>query len=79
MKNEQTNTSQIAQTIDRDDQQAVKEWADRFDVSPAQIHDAVNRVGPVAADVEMHLKGSRSVTNEQRVDAAEDVDTKGSN
>ena len=40
--------------------------------SSAEIGRCIDRVGPVATDVEMDLKGSRSLTNEQRVDAADD-------
>ena len=49
--------------IDVNDAQAVQHWADRLDCSPQQIEAAVAAVGPVAADVEMHLKGSHSTTS----------------
>ena len=49
---------------------AIETWAKRLDVTAAQIKDAVGTVGDKASDVEMHLKGSRSTTNEDRVEAA---------
>ena len=54
--------------IEVDDQEARARWARRLDVSEQQLRDAVVTVGPVAADVEMYLKGSRSTTNADRVD-----------
>ncbi len=38
-------------------------WAKKLDATPEQIKEAVAAVGDRAADVEMHLKGSRSTTN----------------
>ncbi|MGJ7490905.1 DUF3606 domain-containing protein [Variovorax sp. ZT4R33] len=49
---------------------SLAEWADKLDVSEAQLKDAVSRVGDRATDVEMHLKGSRSTTNKDRVQEA---------
>lgn len=46
-------------------------WAKRLNVSPEQIREAVKKVGDLASDVELHLKGSRSTTNDDRVEAAE--------
>jgi hypothetical protein len=51
--------------------EAMRGWATRFDVSPDQIREAVERVGDLASDVELHLKGSRSSTNDDRVEASE--------
>ena len=51
----------------------VDAWANKLDVSAAQIRDAVSAVGDRAEEVEMHLKGSRSATNadqEKRGDGA---------
>ena len=33
-----------------------------------QLHDAVAAVGDKATDIEMYLKGSRSTTNDDRID-----------
>ena len=53
--------------IDAGSDEALATWAKRFDVSPTQIKEAVAEVGDRASDVELHLKGSRSTTNEERV------------
>lgn len=53
--------------IDLDDEQAVAAWARRLDATPQELREAVQAVGAKAADVEMHLKGSRSTTNSDRV------------
>ena len=53
--------------IDLDDAQALAAWAKRLDATPEQLREAVQAVGPRAADVEMHLKGARSTTNSDRV------------
>ena len=54
--------------IDVNDAAATEEWAKKLDVSAAQLREAVATVGDKAADVEMHLKGSRSTTNAERID-----------
>lgn len=59
-----------ADRIDTTSDEALRIWADRLDASPQQIRDAVAAVGDRASDVELHLKGSRSTTNDDRVDAA---------
>jgi hypothetical protein len=53
--------------IDLQDEQALARWAKRLDATPEQLREAVGAVGDKAADVEMHLKGSRSSSNEDRV------------
>lgn len=45
----------------------MQDWAAEFDATPAQIEEAVAAVGPRKADVELHLKGSRSSSNSDRV------------
>ncbi len=59
-----------ADQIDVVSDEAVRIWAERLDVSAAQIREAVATVGARASDVELHLKGSRSTTTEDRVGAA---------
>lgn len=54
--------------IDLNDEAVVTRWAQELQVSADQIREAVGAVGPLASDVELHLKGSRSVTNAERVD-----------
>ncbi len=46
----------------------VQEWAHKLDVTQSQVIDAIAAVGELATDVEMHLKGTRSTTNAERVD-----------
>ena len=54
--------------INTDDKTATAQWAKKLDVTEMQLHDAVKAVGDKATDVEMHLKGTRSTTNADRVD-----------
>ena len=51
----------------------VTEWAKKLDVTESQIIDAVAAVGELATEVEMHLKGTRSTTNSDRVDELKNV------
>jgi hypothetical protein len=60
-----------ADRIDVNSDEALRIWAERLDVSPDQIREAVAKVGDRSSDVELHLKGSRSTTNDDRVEAAE--------
>jgi hypothetical protein len=53
--------------IELDDPQSVAHWTKKLDASEEQLREAVQAVGQRAADVEMHLKGSRSTTNSDRV------------
>ncbi len=50
--------------VNQDDE--LRDWAKKFNVSPDQIKEAVQAVGDHADDVEMHLKGSRSSSNASR-------------
>lgn len=45
----------------------LQDWSKKFDCTPEQLKEAVAAVGDKAADVEMHLKGSRSSSNSERV------------
>ncbi|MBA4327616.1 MAG: hypothetical protein C0428_05260 [Polaromonas sp.] len=53
--------------IDVNDPAACALWAKKLDSTEDQLRDAVAKVGDKAADVEMHLKGSHSTTNADRV------------
>lgn len=53
--------------IDLNSDSSVTDWAAKLDVTEAQLKEAVAAVGDRATDVEMHLKGSRSTTNVERV------------
>ena len=59
-----------SELIDPNDADALAAWAAKLDVTASQINDALDAVGTRAADVEMHLKGSRSTTNADRIDQA---------
>ena len=74
MPNEDINLAPNAigpDTIDVQSDDALATWARRLDASPEQVKDAVAAVGDRAADVELHLKGSRSSTNAATADRAE--------
>jgi hypothetical protein len=48
-----------------------RRWAEELDATPEQIEEAIGAVGPRKADVELHLKGSRSTSNSDRVSGAD--------
>ena len=54
--------------IDVNDEEALQHWAEKLDTTAMQLRDAVAQVGDKAADVEMHLKGARSTTNDDRIE-----------
>ena len=56
--------------IDLHSDASMQEWSKKLAVTDAQLKEAVAAVGDRATDVEMHLKGSRSTTNVERVDEA---------
>ena len=49
------------------DRDEIRRLADELDATPEQIEEAIAAVGPRPADIELHLKGSRSTTNADRV------------
>lgn len=49
---------------------SLAEWSRKLAVTDDQLKEAVAAVGDLATDVEMHLKGSRSTTNKERVQEA---------
>jgi hypothetical protein len=52
------------QRINLDEPAALERWKKELSATEAQLREAVAAVGDSASDVEMHLKGSRSSTNE---------------
>jgi transposase len=56
--------------IDIESERSLDEWCRKFKVTHDQLREAVRAVGSRAADVELHLTGSRSTTNQERVDEA---------
>lgn len=67
-----------SQNIDISNEQDLKEWSRKLDVSETQLKEAVQAVGARATDVEDHLKGSRATTNSERVHDALKGDKPGS-
>lgn len=59
--------------IDTQSAASLAEWSRKLDVTDAQLKEAVTAVGDRATDVELHLKGSRSTTNTERVDETGDA------
>ena len=54
--------------IDVNDDAALAHWSTKLSATAIQLRDAVAQVGDKASDVEMHLKGTRSTTNDDRVE-----------
>lgn len=65
-----TETGPNGPRIDIQDESTLHAWAAKLDVTPDQLKEAVGVVGDLAGDVEMHLKGSRSSSNSDRVQDA---------
>ena len=57
----------VPDRIDINDEGACQHWAKKLDTTASQLRDAVSEVGDRATDVEVHLKGSRSTSNSDRV------------
>ena len=58
---------QDVKRIDLADDTGLREWARKFDATPEQLREGVDAVGDHPDDVEMHLKGSRSSSNSERI------------
>ena len=56
-----------AERIEIQDPFAAQVWAKKLNISGGQLREAIEAVGDRATDVEMHLKGSRSTSNAERV------------
>ncbi len=61
------NTSSSRDSVD--DAQ-IQSWVQEFDATEAQVREAIAAVGNNPGDIEMHLKGSRSSSNSDKVHAA---------
>jgi hypothetical protein len=57
-------------TLDIDDAAQLATWSKKFDCTPEQLKEAVAAAGNRESDIEMHLKGSHSTSNSDRVHAA---------
>jgi hypothetical protein len=62
------------ENIDLNDKAACESWVHKLNVTHQQLREAVGEVGPKASDVELHLKGVRSTTNDDRVEKAQASD-----
>lgn len=56
--------------IDLNDKAACERWVKRLNVTHEQMREAVEAVGGNPSDVEMHLKGVRSTSNDERMEKA---------
>lgn len=64
------NAAAAGDRISLNDSASLDQWASKLDVTEQQIRDAVAAVGDKASDVELHLKGTRSTTNDDRIEQA---------
>jgi len=56
MADDKTKTGRAdRQRINTEQDYEVRDWARKFGVSPDQLKDAVQAVGPIAEDVRRHL------------------------
>ena len=53
--------------INLNDKPGTERWMKKLDVTNDQLREAIAAVGDKASNVEMHLKGTRSTTNSDRV------------
>jgi len=56
--------------IDLNDKARCEQWVRELNITHQQLREAVAAVGDNASDVEMHLKGSRATTNDDKVETA---------
>ena len=59
-------TDSLPDRIDRSNPDQLAALAHTLDATPQQIEEAIGAVGDKAADIEMHLKGTRSTSNAER-------------
>jgi len=65
-RSQDTNTERI----DLDDKAGFEGWVKKLNVTHQQMREAVEAVGDNPSDVEAHLKGVRSTSNDERVEKA---------
>lgn len=56
--------------IDLNDDAACEKWVKKLNITHQQMREAVAAVGDNPSDVEAHLKGVRSTSNDERVEKA---------
>jgi hypothetical protein len=54
--------------IDLNDKARCEQWVRKLNVTHEQLREAVGAVGDNASDVEMHLKGTRATTNDDKIE-----------
>jgi hypothetical protein len=59
-----------SERIDLNDKAKCEQWVRELNITHEQLREAVGAVGDNASDVEMHLKGSRATTNDEKVEKA---------
>ena len=62
--------SDTPERIDLNDKARCEQWVRKLNITHEQLREAVGAVGEDASDVEMHLKGSRATTNDEKVEKA---------
>lgn len=60
--------------INLNDKATTETWTKKLNVTREQLREAVAAVGDRAADVELHLKGSRDTTSSDRTGRADGMD-----
>ncbi len=56
--------------IDLTDKAACESWVRKLNITHEQLREAVGAVGADPAEVEMHLKGSKATTNQEKTQQA---------
>lgn len=73
MSNDKLNSNPDQISIDLAQQSELERWSKELDTTPQQLKEAIAKVGNLASEVELYLKGSRSSVNSERVhDALQD-------
>jgi hypothetical protein len=62
------NNTPSSDRIDINDKAACESWAHKLNVTHEQMREAIDAVGSDASEVEKHLKGVRSTTNEEKME-----------
>ena len=64
------NDSNRSDRIDLTDKAKCEQWVEKLNVTHEQLREAVGAVGDDASNVEKHLKGVRSTTNDDKIEKA---------
>jgi Protein of unknown function (DUF3606) len=66
--------SNTSDRIDLNDKAKCEQWVRKLNITHEQLREAVGAVGDNASDVEMHLRGSRATSNDEKVEKARNPD-----